>query len=177
MKDIRIWKKNVTIIFYKISFAFEIIPFLKQVKNQSNHIKALWFRAHGSPTNISFNEYDCDNLSCGNPIIKEFPIFLDQDGIIILECCSIGQTILPDCSSVQIENIAQNIARFSNGRSEYAPSREMVSIDKTISYENGWKVIMEGIKSSPYSHFLGRIHALWLMKMLCKENITMKFQM
>jgi hypothetical protein len=178
-------EQNFTIIFHTISFANDIIAFLHQVKKQSNHIKAVWIRAHGSPTNISFNEYDSDNLYCDSQIARELSIPLDLDAIFILECCFSGRLC-------QEENIAQHIARFSNGRTVYAPSREMLSIDKTVTFsdnanalssiddarvisDKGWKVIMEGIQSSPHTGFLGRIHALWLMKKFRREDITMKF--
>jgi hypothetical protein len=161
-------ENNFTIIFHKISGSDEIIHFLNQVKQESNNIKALWIRAHGSPTTIAFNEYDYNMLYCGSEVCRQLSIPLDFNAVVILECCFTGDTS-------KTENIAHYIASCSRGRNVYAPSREMVSIDKTVRFskQNGWNVIMEGIRASPYSGFLGRLHALWLMKKFVKENITM----
>lgn len=100
---------------------------------------------------------------------------LEADAPIILESCYTGQEMAEGQ-----ENMAQFISRAANRRTVYAPSREALPIDKTVTFsqEHGFNVGIKGIKASTKfakGSFLRRMHAVWLGFRGIQEDITRKF--
>jgi hypothetical protein len=169
------------IVFQKIYSSYDIMKFVSSVTKRSNVIKLLWIRAHGSRQTIFFSDYgatlSCQDLSVQNMLLKAL-FSLDAEAPIILECCFTGQVLENQGNKENKENIAQFIKKCANERTVYAPSREALSIDNTVTFNDGFHVTIEGIKAStryPKMSFLARIHALWFAYRFIKEDITMKF--
>lgn len=167
------------IVFRQIESEKEIAEVLDQLKKQSNQIKALWIRAHGYPQQIILDNQFGISITCNSLFQANFLHTqlnkLDTDAPIILESCFTGKK-MPQGQ----ENMAQFISRAANGRPVYAPSREALVIDKTVTFsqEKGFHVAIEGIKASTKfakGSFLRRMHAVWLAYRGVKEEITRKF--
>ena len=100
---------------------------------------------------------------------------LEQEALIILECCSTGRKT----ASGQ-ENVAFFIASFAGGRMVYSPSRELHSIDENISYvSRDFKVNFKTFQ--PAMHFaknscLARISAIWHAYLNQEIDITCEFK-
>ena len=157
----------------------------------NNKIKALWVRAHGTPLAISLSRYAEINVAppgqfdqiFGIERIRKARMFLqdqlkklEPDAPVVLESCYTGQKMEDNK-----ENIAQFIANVAGGRKVYAPSREAIPINKSMTYtpEQGFKVIIKSFQSSTYfakGSCLGRICAVWHAFRNHLEDITCEFQ-
>jgi hypothetical protein len=178
------------IVFHDIRKLEDIAEIISSLRNRSNQIRALWIRAHATPETITFHQYEegldirplteTEQIIGSQRIEKTKKILqilnqLEPDAPIILESCSTGQKM-----EEGKENIAQFISRAAGGRKVYAPTREALVIDKTITYtkEKGFNVVINGLKSSTYfskGSLMSRITAVWHAYRNHQEEITCEY--
>jgi len=172
------------IVFGNLNSIEDSISDMADLKRKGCQIEALWIRAHGTPTTITFGGICGDQLNIGEEgYFKEFYLKkatsfceainnnLELEAPIILESCFTGKP-MPD----EKENIATFISRTAQ-RKVFAPKREAINIDDgvTFSKEKGFNVEIRSFQADHYftpQSFLAKLSAIWLVFRGYKEDIT-----
>lgn len=121
-------KQRYALAYEKISNLKDIQDQIDKVQKQNNKIKAIWIRAHGSPTSLCLdkNSYlNLSNISQLSPSLNK----MEPEGSIILDSCSTGR-------EKNFLNIAQAIAFFAQGRTVIASSRDTTKFSLKLGKEN-----------------------------------------
>lgn len=181
-------QSSCKIVFKEVGSAEEANNDMAYLKKKGCKIEALWIRAHGTPTTITFQgDFTADELNI-NPHdrlidynLKKVTSFceaigqnLELDAPIILESCFTGKTMLAG-----EENIATFISRTAQ-RKVFAPKREALNIDGGVTYskEKGFSVEIKSFQAARYfapGSFLAKLSAVWLAFRGYKEDITQVF--
>ncbi len=180
------------VVFQEINEIKDANEAMERLKWKGCTIQALWIRAHGTPTTITFkiDHFYINALDIGNTSfsitheknIKDACDFcdtvdkhLEKEAPIILESCYTGMP-MPQGE----ENIATFISRQAK-RKTFAPAREALNINDGVSYskEKGFNVSITSNtsdKNFAKGSFLGKLSAVWLAFRDQKEDITKIFE-
>lgn len=177
------------IIFHKVGALNETSEAIEKLKRQSCKIEALWIRAHGTPTTMTFSlgygftevfDVTPDKLLLGDYSKKKAADFcntidnyLEKSAPIILESCFTGSP-MPEGK----ENIATFISREAK-RKTFAPIRETFEIGDGATYQEGeFHVKHTSTTSSRFFNsgsLLARLSVVWNAFRGKKEDITQIF--
>jgi hypothetical protein len=173
------------VVFKEADSVEEASKGMTDLKKNGCKIEALWIRAHGTPTTITFQgdfTTDALNIKPQDGLIdfnlKKVTSFceaidqnLELEAPIILESCFTGKPML-----AEEENIATFISRVAQ-RKVFAPKREALNIDGGVTYskEKGFNVEIKSFQADRYFtplSFLAKLSAVWLAFRGYKEDIT-----
>ncbi len=173
------------IVFKEVNAIDEASQAIAGLKKNQCTIAALWIRAHGTPTTITFQgdftsealsieKGDDNNLTKITSFCDAIHQNLEKEAPIILESCFTGKP-MPNGQ----ENIATFISRVAV-RKVFAPKREALNIDDGVTYssEEGFKVKIKSFQADRYftrGSFLAKLSAVWLAFRGYKEDITEVF--
>lgn len=173
------------VVFKEADSIEEASKGMTDLKKNGCKIEALWIRAHGTSTTITFQgnfttdalniKPDSDlidlNLKKVTSFCKSISENLELEAPIILESCFTGKPMLAG-----EENIATFISRVAQ-RKVFAPKREALNIDDGVTYskEKGFHVKIRSFQADRYFtplSFLAKLSAVWLAFRGYKEDIT-----
>ncbi len=138
-------EKKYAIAYEKVSNLEDIAESTNRVLMGNNRIKAIWLRAHGNPTGMTFSENS--HLTVNNvSLLKHHFRQINPDGYFILDSCSTGGE-----NPYGNENIAQEIASLVKGRTVIAPSRDTNVTSLMIGKENPFDMKF-WVEKPPSSH-------------------------
>lgn len=173
------------VVFKEADSVEEASKSMTDLKDNGCEIKALWIRAHGTSTTITFQgDFTADalnikphdglidfNLKKVTSFCKAIDQHLESTAPIILESCFTGKPML-----AEEENIATFISRIAQ-RKVFAPKREALNIDGGVTYseEKGFNVEIKSFQADRYftpGSFLAKLSAVWLAFRGYKEDVT-----
>lgn len=174
------------VVFKEVDSVEQASKGMTDLKKNGCKIEALWIRAHGTPTTITFrrdfiitDELNIKpqdgsiefNLKKVTSFCEAIDQNLELEAPIILESCFTGKPML-----AEEENIATFISRVAH-RKVFAPKREALNIDGGVTYskEKGFNVEIKSFQADRYFtplSFLAKLSAVWLAFRGYKEDIT-----